>query len=57
MKATDLPRAIELAEKGRIELSSLISERHALADGSEAFASLSKRCALKVVVEPQRGAA
>jgi L-iditol 2-dehydrogenase len=57
MKATDLPRAIELAEKGRIELSSLISERHTLADGSEAFASLSKRRALKVVVEPQRGAA
>jgi L-iditol 2-dehydrogenase len=56
MKATDLPRAIDLAENGRIELSSLLSERYALSDGSEAFASLSERRGLKVVVEPQRGA-
>ena len=55
MKATDLSRAIDLAEKGRIELSSLLSERYALSDGSEAFASLSERRALKVIVEPQRG--
>ena len=54
MKATT-SRAIDLAEKGRIELSSLLSERYALSDGSEAFASLSERRALKVIVEPQRG--
>jgi Zn-dependent alcohol dehydrogenase len=57
MKASDLPRAIELAEKNHIELSSLVSERYGLAEGPEAFASLSERRALKVVVEPQRGAA
>jgi threonine dehydrogenase-like Zn-dependent dehydrogenase len=54
-EATDLSRAIDLAENGRIELSSLLSERYALSDGSEAFASLSERRGLKVVVEPQRG--
>ncbi len=54
MKPSDLPRAIGLAENGRIELGSLVSERYSLADGSEAFASLSERRGLKVVVEPQR---
>jgi L-iditol 2-dehydrogenase len=57
MKPTDLPRAIDLAEKGRIELASLVSERYALAEAPDAFASLSERRALKVVVEPQRAAA
>jgi len=57
MKASDLPRAIGLAEKGRVELGALVSERYGLAEGPEAFASLSERRALKVVVEPQRGAA
>jgi hypothetical protein len=38
-------------------LSSLVSERYPLTHGSEAFASLSERRALKVVVEPQQGAA
>jgi L-iditol 2-dehydrogenase len=57
MKASDLPRAIELAELGHIELSALVSERYPLSSGSEAFASLSERRALKVVVEPQQGAA
>ena len=54
MKPSDLPRAIDLAENGRIELGSLVSERYSLADGPEAFASLSERRGLKVVVEPQR---
>jgi L-iditol 2-dehydrogenase len=54
MKPSDLPRAIDLAEKGRIELGGLVSERYSLADGPEAFASLSERRGLKVVVEPQR---
>src|SRR4029450_13760663 len=34
MKASDLPRAIELAELGHIELSSLVSERYTLTNGS-----------------------
>jgi L-iditol 2-dehydrogenase len=54
MKPSDLPRAIRLAERGRIELASLISERYALSEWQDAFACLSERRALKVVVEPQR---
>ena len=43
MKATDLPRAIDLAEQGRIELS-LTHQRAVCADrGLEAFASLSEQ--------------
>jgi L-iditol 2-dehydrogenase len=57
MKPTDLPRAIRLAERGRIELTPLVSERYALSEWSEAFACLGERRALKVVVEPQREAA
>jgi threonine dehydrogenase-like Zn-dependent dehydrogenase len=57
MKATDLKRAVELAESRRVALAPLIGERHALADWAEAFAALSERRALKVVVEPQRAAA
>ena len=53
MKPTDLPRAIRLAENGRVQLAPLVSERFSLSQGSEAFAALSERRALKVVVEPQ----
>jgi hypothetical protein len=34
MKATDLPRAIDLAEHGRIELGALVSERYGLTEGA-----------------------
>jgi L-iditol 2-dehydrogenase len=54
MKPSDLPRAIRLAERGRIELAPLVSERFALGDWHDAFTSLGERRALKVVVEPQR---
>jgi L-iditol 2-dehydrogenase len=57
MKPTDLTRAIELAESRRVELSPLVGERYALSEWAEAFAALSERRALKVVVEPQREAA
>jgi L-iditol 2-dehydrogenase len=57
MKPSDLPRAIRLAERGRIELSPLVSERYALSEWPDAFASLAERRTLKVVVEPQREAA
>jgi threonine dehydrogenase-like Zn-dependent dehydrogenase len=52
MKATDLPRAIAVVESGRVDLSGLVTELHALADGPAAFASLVERRSLKVVVEP-----
>ena len=54
MKPRDLPRAIRLAARGRVELAPLVSERFALSEWEDAFASLSERRALKVVVEPRR---
>ena len=57
MKPSDLPRAIDLAERSRFELGGLVSELYPLAAGADAFASLSERRGLKVVVEPQRGVA
>jgi L-iditol 2-dehydrogenase len=53
MKPEDLPRAIELAAAGRVDLESLVGERHPLYEWEEAFAALVDRRSLKVVVEPQ----
>jgi L-iditol 2-dehydrogenase len=52
MKPADLPRAIRLAEAGRVELGSLVTERYPLTQGGEAFEALVSRRGLKVVVEP-----
>jgi L-iditol 2-dehydrogenase len=54
MRASDLPRAIRLAERGGLELGALVTARYALADGPEAFRDLVERRGLKVVVEPER---
>jgi L-iditol 2-dehydrogenase len=53
MKPTDLPRAIRLAESGRVELAPFVTERYPLSRGREAFDALCSRRGLKVVVEPQ----
>jgi L-iditol 2-dehydrogenase len=52
MRPTDLPRAIHLAASGRLQLARLVTDRFDLADGVEAFGSLTGRHGLKVVVEP-----
>jgi L-iditol 2-dehydrogenase len=52
MKPADLPRAIHLAETGRLQLGSLVTNRYELSGGTEAFASLSEQRGLKVLVEP-----
>ena len=52
MKAEDLARAVRLAAAGRVELASLVTERHSLDDFEDAFAGLSSRRGLKVVVQP-----
>lgn len=52
MVPTDLPRAIALVGAGRIDLSSLITHRYALAEAAEAFATLASRRGLKVIVKP-----
>jgi len=54
MEPADLPRAIRLAESGRVELAPLVSERHALSDWEDAFEALLERRGLKTIVEPQR---
>ncbi len=54
MEPADLPRAIQLAEAGRVELAPLVSERHALSDWEDAFGALVERRGLKTIVEPQR---
>jgi L-iditol 2-dehydrogenase len=53
MRSRDLERAIALARRGDVELASLVTERFPLTRGPEAFAALSERRGLKVVVEPQ----
>ena len=57
MRARHLERAIALAERRDVELASLVTDRFPLTRGAEAFAALSERRGLKVVVEPQREAA
>jgi L-iditol 2-dehydrogenase len=56
MEPADLPRAIRLAESGRVDLASLVGERYPLSAWREAFAALVDRRGLKVVVEPQADA-
>jgi len=56
MHARHLERAIALAERGDVELASLVTDRFPLSRAAEAFAALAERRGLKVVVEPQREA-
>jgi len=52
MRPDDLPRAIRLAEAGRVDLGALVGERHPLSEWEQAFTALVQRRTLKVVVEP-----
>jgi L-iditol 2-dehydrogenase len=52
MTQFDLPRAIGLVEAGSVSLSGLVTERHGLDGWEDAFASLTERRGLKVVIEP-----
>jgi L-iditol 2-dehydrogenase len=54
MRASDLPRAIRLAEACDLELGALVTARYGLAEGPQAFRDLVERRGLKVVVEPAR---
>lgn len=54
MKPGDLPRAAGLAGSGRVTLGALVSERFPLTRSQDAFAALSEKRGLKIVVEPQR---
>jgi L-iditol 2-dehydrogenase len=56
MTAADLPRAIGLVEAGRVDLGTLVSERHALGAARVAFDGLVERRGIKIVIEPGRAA-
>ena len=48
------PRAISLAERGVVDLGSLVTRRAGLGDIAAAFGDAADRNGLKVIVEPQR---
>jgi L-iditol 2-dehydrogenase len=48
------PRAISLAERGVLDLGSVVTSRYGLGEVQDAFAAGARRTGLKVVVEPQR---
>ena len=52
MTPADLPRAIRLAETGRITLAPLVTGRYPLTDWQQAFDHLVGRRGLKAIVEP-----
>jgi L-iditol 2-dehydrogenase len=52
MRGSDLPRAIELAAQGQVELRGLVTDRYPLAEAARAFERLATRDGLKVIVRP-----
>jgi L-iditol 2-dehydrogenase len=46
------PRAIQLVERGAVDLEGLVTHRYPLAEAGEAFTIAAARAGLKVVVEP-----
>ena len=52
MRAGDLKRAVQLAERGKVSFEALVTERHTLASAEAAFGSLVSRSGIKIVIEP-----
>ena len=52
MKAQHMHRAIDLVDRGLIDLGGVITSRYPISEGPEAFASLLTRSELKIVVKP-----
>lgn len=50
MEPSDLPRAIDLAGRGRVQLAPLVTARHPLDDFADAFGELVRHDGVKVVV-------
>jgi len=48
------PRAISLAERGVVDLASLVTSRSGLDGIPEAFGDAARRTGLKAITEPQR---
>jgi L-iditol 2-dehydrogenase len=57
MGADDLSRAVALAGSGVLDLAALVTHRYPLANAGDAFATLSSRRGLKVIVKPSAGTA
>jgi L-iditol 2-dehydrogenase len=51
------PRAIRLVQQGLVDVDGLVTQRYALTDSEDAFATAAARTGLKVVVEPSPPAA
>ena len=48
------PRAISLAERGVVDLGSVVTSRSGLGEVREAFGAAARRTGLKAIIEPQR---
>ncbi len=48
------PRAISLAERGVVDLGSVVTSRTGLSDIAEAFGDAARRTGLKAIIEPRR---
>jgi L-iditol 2-dehydrogenase len=48
------PRAISLAERGVVDLDSVVTSRSGLGEVQEAFGAAARRAGLRAIVEPQR---
>ncbi len=48
------PRAISLAERGVVDLGSVVTSRSGLGEVQEAFGTAARRTGLKAIIEPQR---
>jgi L-iditol 2-dehydrogenase len=46
------PRAIRLVEQGRVDVTSVVTDRYPLSRAAEAFEAAISRTGMKVVVEP-----
>jgi L-iditol 2-dehydrogenase len=55
MRATDLPRAIDLVAGRRVDLGGIVTDRFALEEAPRAFERLTTRDGLKVIVRPGAG--
>jgi L-iditol 2-dehydrogenase len=52
MKQHHMSEAIDLVDRGAVDLSGMITARYPIAQGSEAFTELVRRSGLKIVIKP-----
>jgi L-iditol 2-dehydrogenase len=52
MKAHHMHEAIDLVDRGAVDLGDMITSRYPISQGAEAFAELVSRSGLKIVIKP-----